>query len=806
MKQKWGVTALAALCLGAGMPATAWAQTTDGEIRLDVDVPEGGVALVELRDAAGEQVLRSVVVDADRVVTLSMPAGTYRVLPRRVAVHGERFVGRSQSLVARVGIGTSTTVDVDYTRSLGVQALKVTEIGRSDVTVDWEAELGDDTTVWRLEGDDAPTRPGQGTQVTLRDTTSFVDSGLTPGGVYTYSIFARPGDGSFGRDDVDPVSITVSTEDDDPATPLFVLSPGTRILDAADFTAFSTGSSLVLQLAAGVPTPTPGTIYSVPVTAALPGGFLGEVVAVSADGRKVELVAAALASAFDLYSMDVQDISALPDPQYAPAAPPEAAPDGGNGFSSTASGNAKMTADCGGAGDAVKIDPDFSVAHAAHGKVELDKYKIKYFPDVPKELRYDVGYSTTLSATVDVEATREAACAIDLPRFFKNVTLYPVPLAIDVEPKAQVAVFGKLSVQNFGGAVTAGFRTTGDMPLTGLPDLDGDLIAEGNATEPVATAEGGLNLAVNGSVTFGPGVGSKDIGVIFGVSGSFAPLDATASIVLVEQAGQMEPCVKVDAKYKAGISATLKAWVPGYEQSYTVPIDPLNGEWDYPGSPYFWPNDCTESGTPTNDVVGKGVTVISDDITGNDEQFGKVSGFVPGQGTWALSTGRIEQVVGPPSYFASTSFGGAGNAALSGLSGFSTYDAASYKVTLVPNGYELVVRYAFASEEYPEYAGTRFNDAMGVFVNGKNCALVPGTTKGVSINTINHFTNSQYYVDNTSGASGYGTTMDGLTVPLECRVPVTPGQQVTVEVAVADSSDHAYDSAIALLDGGIYSE
>lgn len=127
-------------------------------------------------------------------------------------------------------------------------------------------------------------------------------------------------------------------------------------------------------------------------------------------------------------------------------------------------------------------------------------------------------------------------------------------------------------------------------------------------------------------------------------------------------------------------------------------------------------------------------------------------------------------------------------------------------VTVVPTGSVLVVRYAFASEEFPEYVGSQYNDVMAVFVNGQNCAVVPSTTTPVSINSINHVTNPQYYVDNSTGASGYNTTMDGLTVPLECRVPVTPGAQVTVRIAVADASDAFCDSAVALLDGGLYSE
>ena len=116
------------------------------------------------------------------------------------------------------------------------------------------------------------------------------------------------------------------------------------------------------------------------------------------------------------------------------------------------------------------------------------------------------------------------------------------------------------------------------------------------------------------------------------------------------------------------------------------------------------------------------------------------------------------------------------------------------------------MKYVFASEEYPEYVGSSFNDVMAVFVDGTNCALVPGTATPVSINTVNAGANSQYYVDNQTGASGYGTTYDGLTKPLVCSAPVTPGVPATVRIVVADASDSIYDSAVALLDQGIWSE
>ena len=95
---------------------------------------------------------------------------------------------------------------------------------------------------------------------------------------------------------------------------------------------------------------------------------------------------------------------------------------------------------------------------------------------------------------------------------------------------------------------------------------------------------------------------------------------------------------------------------------------------------------------------------------------------------------------------------------------------------------------------------------MTVLVDGQNCALVPVTSTPVPISSINQTSHPHYHVDNAAGAAGYITTLDGLTKPLECPVAVQPGEPVTIRIATADASDSAYDSVVALLDGGIFSE
>jgi hypothetical protein len=215
----------------------------------------------------------------------------------------------------------------------------------------------------------------------------------------------------------------------------------------------------------------------------------------------------------------------------------------------------------------------------------------------------------------------------------------------------------------------------------------------------------------------------------------------------------------------------------------------------------------TLPGQPGESVLGAGVTKVSDSVGGSPDQVGYVDGFVPGQKVWLLSTGRVADSAGTPDMFASTDLGQPGSTRLSGMiGGTETFDASSYTVTLSPAGSHLHVQYVFASEEYPEWVGSSFNDVMAVFVDGVNCAFVPGTTDAVAVNNVNAETNATYFIDNSVPAAGYATSMDGLTVPLTCTVPVTPGVPVTVEISIADTADAIYDSAVALTDKGIWSD
>lgn len=117
-------------------------------------------------------------------------------------------------------------------------------------------------------------------------------------------------------------------------------------------------------------------------------------------------------------------------------------------------------------------------------------------------------------------------------------------------------------------------------------------------------------------------------------------------------------------------------------------------------------------------------------------------------------------------------------------------------------------QYVFSSDEYNEYVNSRFNDVFAFFVNGVNCATLPGTAQPVSVNTINGgnpfgtaATNPSLYRNNDPNDPGpptINTEMDGLTVVLTCRDEVSAGVTNHMKLAIADASDARLDSNVFL--------
>jgi hypothetical protein len=225
-------------------------------------------------------------------------------------------------------------------------------------------------------------------------------------------------------------------------------------------------------------------------------------------------------------------------------------------------------------------------------------------------------------------------------------------------------------------------------------------------------------------------------------------------------------------------------------------------------------------------LVGEGVTVSNPvytgaslsggtfEFTGDHDALGISSGII-------LSSGYISDVEGPnTSSQISRAMMTPGDADLTALSGFITYDAAilEFDFEVAEGADRVYFEYLFGSEEYNEFVGSQFNDVFAFFVNGQNCATVGGSP--VSINTINNGrplvlpTNPEYYVnndprhqDNTKTTVPWDellhSEMDGFTVVLVCEAKVEAGVTNTMKLAIADASDRVLDSWVFIKAGSL---
>lgn len=156
---------------------------------------------------------------------------------------------------------------------------------------------------------------------------------------------------------------------------------------------------------------------------------------------------------------------------------------------------------------------------------------------------------------------------------------------------------------------------------------------------------------------------------------------------------------------------------------------------------------------------------------------------------------------------------------LTQLVGTQTYNAAILEFDFIPLSDTVRFNYVFASEEYPEFVGSQFNDVFAFFITGpgipggvQNMAIIPGTTQPVAINNVNSGSNPAYYVNNGTGSNApfnndpFYVQYDGFTTPMEAVSRVECGETYHLIIAIADVGDGIYDSGIFLEQNSLTSE
>ena len=211
-------------------------------------------------------------------------------------------------------------------------------------------------------------------------------------------------------------------------------------------------------------------------------------------------------------------------------------------------------------------------------------------------------------------------------------------------------------------------------------------------------------------------------------------------------------------------------------------------------------------------------------IFGNGSNLGVDLGLALGTGNVNIFTSASSEDENTPGPGGNNSSGstlgggnfGAGDADLESIIDMGTHDAAVLEFDFIASTDVMSFEYVFASEEYPEWACSSFNDVFGFFLSGPgidgefensaiNIASIPDSepTTYVSINNINASDCGSeyidYYVSNEEmNADANVIEFDGFTVVMPAEITVIPGETYHLKLAIADAADTIMDSAVAI--------
>ncbi|MCB0555143.1 MAG: choice-of-anchor L domain-containing protein [Phaeodactylibacter sp.] len=239
----------------------------------------------------------------------------------------------------------------------------------------------------------------------------------------------------------------------------------------------------------------------------------------------------------------------------------------------------------------------------------------------------------------------------------------------------------------------------------------------------------------------------------------------------------------------------------------------------------------------TNVFLGEGVEVIDVQYQGapaavgffknGEDEIGIGRGIVMSTGNAVSAAGQIGVDGIGSQQSSSTTSGPSFDVDMAQIAGGNvTNDMVTYTITFVPIADTLRFRYVFASEEYPEYACTAYNDIFGFFISGPgingpysnnavNIARVPGANLPVTINNVNpgvvgsaggtlnnctppagSLAYSQYY--NSNNGSPTQPVYDGFTDVFTAEAVVIPCNTYTIKLVICDVTDSGWDSGVFL--------
>ena len=236
-------------------------------------------------------------------------------------------------------------------------------------------------------------------------------------------------------------------------------------------------------------------------------------------------------------------------------------------------------------------------------------------------------------------------------------------------------------------------------------------------------------------------------------------------------------------------------------------------------------------------LIGEGVEYSNVSYSG----FDCSAGFFEGTSNIGFESGLVMATDGVESITPGTFGGGFGGAGVDadlteqltivGATATNLNNLIVLEFDFIPTSDVVTFEYVFASNEYPGFTCSQFNDIFGFFLSGpgiagpfsngaENIALVPNpddpntyTTTPVIINTINSGISStgdsgpcddidpnwqDYSIFFTDNATEATVSYPGFTVPLVATANVTACETYHIKLAIADVADGALNSAVFL--------
>lgn len=163
--------------------------------------------------------------------------------------------------------------------------------------------------------------------------------------------------------------------------------------------------------------------------------------------------------------------------------------------------------------------------------------------------------------------------------------------------------------------------------------------------------------------------------------------------------------------------------------------------------------------------------------------------------------------------------------------GMAVNNCAIIEFDLVAPSDTFLIDYIFASEEYPAYTCSQFNDVFGLFVSGPglegpflndavNIAVIPGTDIPIGVNTVNSGSGSQgnnefclevnpnfqadsiYFMENNPALNNSIST-PGHTHMFTAFAPMVTGETYHIKLAIANAIDNIFQSAVFMRKGSV---